>query len=45
MAEANDIDSMVKAMNKSIENPIDRKNVAATSKDMSWNNYANEILR
>jgi glycosyltransferase involved in cell wall biosynthesis len=45
MAEANDIDSMVKAMNQSIENPIDRKNVAATSKDMSWNNYANEILR
>ena len=45
MAEANDIDSMVKAINKSIENPIDRKNVAATSKDMSWNNYANEILR
>ena len=45
MAEANDIDSMVEAMNKSIESPIDRKNVAATSKDMSWANYANEILR
>lgn len=45
MAKAGDIDSMTEAMNKSIENPIDRSNVAATSKDMSWTNYANEILR
>ncbi len=45
MAEAGDIDSMAKAMYKSIEKPIERSNVAATSKDMSWNNYANEILR
>ncbi len=45
MAEDGDIQSMTEAMNKAIENPIDRSNVAATSKDMSWNNYANEILR
>ena len=45
MAEPENIDSMVAAMNKAIENPIDRENVAATSKDMSWENYANEILR
>lgn len=45
LAEDNDIDSMVDAMNKAIETPIDRKNVAATSKDMSWKNYAAEILR
>lgn len=45
MAEPENIDEMVAAMNKAIENPIDRKNVAATSKDMSWENYAREILR
>ncbi len=45
MAEPENIDSMVEAMKKAIENPINRKNVAATSKDMSWNNYASEILR
>ncbi len=45
LAEPNDIDSMVEAMKKSIERPIKRDNVAATSRDMSWTNYANEILR
>ncbi len=45
LAEPENIDSMAEAMLKSIEKPIDRKNVAATSKDMSWINYANEILR
>lgn len=45
MAEADNIGSMVDAMRKSIDKPIDRKNVAATSKDMSWENYAGEILR
>ncbi|NQU34852.1 MAG: glycosyltransferase [Bacteroidetes bacterium] len=45
MAKDGDIASMTNAMNKAIEKPIDRKNVAATSKDMSWNNYAKEILR
>ena len=45
LAEDNDIDSMLDAMKKAIEKPIERENVAATSKDMSWKNYANEILR
>ena len=45
MAIDGDICSMTNAMNKAIEKPIDRKNVAATSKDMSWDNYAREILR
>ena len=45
MAIDGDICSMTNAMNKAIEKPIDRKNVAATSKDMSWDNYAMEILR
>ncbi len=45
LAEPGNIDSMVAVMNKAIDRPINRKNVAATSKDMSWANYANEILR
>jgi glycosyltransferase involved in cell wall biosynthesis len=45
LAEPENIDSMAEAMIKSIEKPIDRQHVAATSKDMSWINYANEILR
>lgn len=45
LAKAEDVDDMVAAMQKSIEKPIDRSNVAATSKDMSWSNYATEILR
>lgn len=45
LAETEDIVSMGKAMIKSIEEPINRKNVAETSKEMSWENYANEILR
>jgi len=39
------INSMVEVMEKAIDKPINRENVAATSKDMSWQNYANEILR
>ena len=45
IAEPDNIDSMAEAMLKSIEKPIDRNNVASTSKDMSWANYAKEILR
>jgi len=36
MANDGDIKSMTKAMNKAIEVPINRANVANTSKDMSW---------
>lgn len=45
LAEAEDIVSMGKAMIKSIEEPINRENVAETSSKMSWKNYATEILR
>ena len=45
IAETEDIVSMGKAMIKSIETPINRENVAETSSEMSWENYANEILR
>jgi glycosyltransferase involved in cell wall biosynthesis len=43
LAEAEDIQSMATAMIKSIEKPIDREHVAASSKDMSWENYAKAI--
>lgn len=45
LAEPDDINSMAEQMIRAIEQPIDRNNVAATSKDMSWDNYAREILR
>jgi len=45
LAEPEDIESMVDVMEKAIDKAIDRRNVAATSKDMSWQNYAMEILR
>jgi len=45
LAQPDNIDSMAEAMIKSIEKPINREHVAATSKDMSWENYAKEVLR
>ncbi len=45
LAEPENIDSMTEVMRKAIEKPIDREHVATTSKDMSWDNYAKEILR
>jgi len=45
LAEPENIDSMTDVMRKAIERPIPRKNVAETSKDMSWDNYAREIVR
>jgi glycosyltransferase involved in cell wall biosynthesis len=44
LAEPENIQSMAAAMIKSIEQPINRENVAASSKDMSWENYAKAIL-
>lgn len=44
LAEPGDHDSMAKVMIKSIENPIPRENVAETSREMSWHNYATAIL-
>lgn len=45
IADPGNIESMVAVMEKAIEKPINRENVASTSKGMSWQNYANEILR
>ncbi len=45
LAEPENIKSMTQVMRKAIEHPIPRENVAETSKDMSWTNYAAEILR
>ena len=45
LAEPDNIDSMTEVMRRAIEHPIPRKNVAETSKNMSWNNYALEIVR
>lgn len=45
LAEDENVDSMANVMEKAILEPIKRANVAATSKDMSWENYAKEILR
>ena len=45
LAEPENIDSMTEVMRKAIEHPIPRENVAETSKNMSWENYAKEILR
>src|SRR5690606_17574034 len=40
LAEPQNIESMAKAMEKIIESPINRENVEASSKMMSWSNYA-----
>ena len=44
LAEPGDHDSMAQAMIRSIEQPIPRQNVAETSREMSWYNYATAIL-
>jgi glycosyltransferase involved in cell wall biosynthesis len=44
LAEPENIDSMAEVMIKAIDHPIERENVAATSKEMSWENYATEIM-
>ena len=44
LAEPEDVESMVAAMEKIISSPIDRENVSETSKEMSWENYAKAIL-
>ncbi len=45
LAEPENITSMTEVMRKAILQPIPRENVAETSKDMSWDNYAKEILQ
>jgi glycosyltransferase involved in cell wall biosynthesis len=44
LAEADNPDSMASVMLQSIDSPIPADNVYATSKEMSWKNYAGVIL-
>ena len=44
LADPHDIDSMAEAMEKIINNPVNRANVEESSKEMSWSNYARAIL-
>lgn len=45
LVQPDNIEDMAATMEKFLEHPIDRENVAATSKDMSWDNYAARIAR
>ncbi len=45
LAEPENIDDMVRVMQKAIEQPVQREHVAKTSKNMSWSNYAGEIMK
>jgi len=45
LAEPEDIDSMAEQMVNFLEKPIDRTNVAKAAERMSWENYAQTILR
>lgn len=45
LAHDRDIDDMVKVMELSISEPIDRNNVVESTKKMSWENYTNVILK
>ncbi len=45
LAEPENIASMTEVMKKAINKPINRENVAVTSKEMSWDNYAKTILK
>ncbi len=44
LAEAGNIDAMAETMLKYIDEPLPHENVEATSKNMSWRNYALAIL-
>ncbi len=45
LAEAGSLESMKEVMNKSIENPINKKEIDKKAQKMSWKNYAKAILR
>ncbi|MEZ4844343.1 MAG: glycosyltransferase [Bacteroidia bacterium] len=45
LAEDQDIESMAKMMEKFIDEPLPRKNVAEVAKDLSWENYAKAVLK
>lgn len=44
LAEPNDVGSMAGTMFRFLEYPVDRANVAAKVKEMSWENYAKTIM-
>jgi glycosyltransferase involved in cell wall biosynthesis len=44
LAEPENIDSMAEAMEKIIKEPVQRENVAESSREMSWTNYAEAIF-
>jgi len=44
LASPDNVNEMAAAMERFLEKPIDRKNVAETSKNMSWDQYAARIL-
>ena len=45
LAEANDINSMAEQMIRYLDNPLPGGNVAEKTKELSWENYANAILK
>jgi glycosyltransferase involved in cell wall biosynthesis len=45
LAEKGNVESMADAMLKFLEHPIPRENVAASTKQMRWENYARAIMR
>jgi len=45
LADAHDIHSMADAMNKIINQPIDRNNIDKIAKQKSWHSYANAIVK
>ena len=45
LAEADSIDSMYEIMKKSIDCPIDKKNIDIKADKLSWTNYAKAILK
>lgn len=44
LAEDRDIKSMSQVMNKYLDQPLDRKNVATVASDLSWENYAKVVM-
>ena len=44
LAEPGDLDDMVRQLQRMIEQPIPRDNIRATTKEMSWENYAAAIV-
>ena len=45
LAETGNVQSMAEVMLKFLEHPVPRENVGASSKEMSWENYAKAILK